>query len=428
MSTIDIDTQAARTAVQTLSMRTGLTVGVSTALQVLQGSLSILSPFGAFSAVYSLLSESKREVDDIEADVARLVSTVSSAIDAYEVADGGSSGGGVPSVLGGLFSDPRVLEMVGPGGTLSLGIGALGLFLPTWAGFGDTEGEGSLLHGEGTVKYGSSTLTGFGDLLGFETKTEVKSGLKSTLEGDDDPLAKFNIFDVKGSADGYLARGGTTLKDEFGEAELKGYIGRAGVEGEAQLGLVTWDEKKQEWVLNPALVLGGKAYADGLFGSVDQQVGNDDYNVHGSLEGSVGHAEAGAKAQVSKEGVKLEASAEAAVFSGEAKSGFTLFGIDFDVGVEGNAIAVGGEASLNASSEGVSAKIGGSLGVGGAISVDIDWSDADFPSLDEIGDAVGDGMEAAGEWFSDVGDAVSDGLEDAGDWIGSTWNGIWSKF
>lgn len=104
--------------------------------------------------------------------------------------------------------------------------------------------------------------------------------------------------------------------------------------------------------------------------------------MHGSADGSVlgAKAEAGAGVTVNENGsssVKAKAEAEAYVAKGEVSGGFTIFGVDIDLGVEGM-VGVQAEAGGEVSSSGFSFDVG--LGpIGGEVK--IDWSDFKLPGI-----------------------------------------------
>lgn len=182
---------------------------------------------------------------------------------------------------------------------------------------------------------------------------------------------------------------GFNLKNgEFGittKGELSGYVAKGQVEGQIGLlsgsaevtaitGAVSGEAKAvlfENGVFNPELKLKAGAEATGLKGSVDTKFGTDDFNVHAGAEGSVGTASAEAEFAISKSGASLSAEAGAAVFKGEVKSGFEIFGITVDLSVEGEALAVG--AKFEAGVDEDSIELGGKLsflaGLGGKIKI-----------------------------------------------------------
>lgn len=118
--------------------------------------------------------------------------------------------------------------------------------------------------------------------------------------------------------------------------------------------------------------------------TVKGQLGSDDYNVHAAATGKVMTAEAKAEGYVGTDGLKAKASAEVCAVKGEVKTGITIMGVKIDATVEGKAGALGGEAGIEATSEGVSANVGASALLGIELKVNVDWSDAKLPSYNDI--------------------------------------------
>jgi len=73
------------------------------------------------------------------------------------------------------------------------------------------------------------------------------------------------------------------------------------------------------------------------------------------------------------DGIGVGAGASAAVFKGEVKQGFTLFGVNFDVTAEGEALAVGAKANLGIDDN--SFELGGKLSAlaGLGLNLKINW-------------------------------------------------------
>lgn len=346
MSDINVNVPAARSAVCALSNQVGVTVTLSSLISMTLGCVGLLGGTRIAAAAVELLNGSNNSVAVVENNIQRLISTVNSALDAYEAADSElqqkilKQSGSLKSLLEKLFSDGFALWQ-GNSGDIPIG--------PALLGF---------------------TASLAGSFLGLEGK--IKNKAKFSLEDGE--------VSIEGSAGlkAYLAKGNVAIKNGLSKTEIEAFLGEAGVKAKAKGILFENGE------FNPSVEAEVKAEANMLSGSIKNQTGTDDVNIHSSASGSVGYAEASAGVSVSKDGVNVSASAEASLFKGEAKSGFTLFGIDIDVGVEGKAFSIGGEASCNATGQSASAKIGGSLGLGFGLSINIDWSKAKFPSWEDI--------------------------------------------
>ena len=74
-------------------------------------------------------------------------------------------------------------------------------------------------------------------------------------------------------------------------------------------------------------------------------------------------------------GVSGKAGAEAYLAEGSISGGFTIFGIEVDVGASGKAGGAGVEAGGRVTTGGISGEIGAGLGLGLGLELSIDWSD-----------------------------------------------------
>ncbi len=98
------------------------------------------------------------------------------------------------------------------------------------------------------------------------------------------------------------------------------------------------------------------------------QLGNDQFNAHGSVSGSSYTADAKAslglgqftdKNGKSHFGVQAEAGADAYIVEGEAKAGFTIFGVKFNVtGSAGVGVAASAKAGVTADKAEAKFKLG----------------------------------------------------------------------
>ena len=70
-----------------------------------------------------------------------------------------------------------------------------------------------------------------------------------------------------------------------------------------------------------------------------------------------------------------KAGAEAYLAEGSISGGFTIFGIEVDVGASGKAGGAGVEAGGRVTTGGISGEIGAGLGLGLGLELSIDWSD-----------------------------------------------------
>lgn len=185
-----------------------------------------------------------------------------------------------------------------------------------------------------------------GDWLGYEYKEP-----KGYAAWD----FKNNEVGIGGNVgiEAYLGKG--EVKGEIGvlSGNLSGTVGQVGAQAEAKAALFS------DGQFDPELSVKAKAEAYGIKGAAEGQVGNEDYNLHAGAEGAVGAASAEASAFVNKDGVGANVGASAAVFKGEVKTGFTLFGINVDLSAEGEAISAGAEANFGVTKDEI--EVGGKL-------------------------------------------------------------------
>lgn len=261
--------------------------------------------------------------------------------------------------------------------------------------FGDLKGEGSLLKGE---SHGESDIFGSdaaGTLTGalFYGQYSVKNKMSFKLKDENGnwDLKSFG-FVSKLKATGALAKG-----------EAKGNIGKlsGALEGSLLTGAVSGEVKAtiyDDGKINPSVKAGVKGSVSAAKGSAEVAYGDKNYDVHGSAEGDLLHAEAEAEVGAgylgkdddgnSRYGVSAKAGAMASVAEGKVKGGFTFLGIKVNAGVKGYAGAVGVEAGGSITTNGVKASFAGAAAIGGGIDIEVDWSGFDDWAKDTINNIV----------------------------------------
>lgn len=240
-----------------------------------------------------------------------------------------------------------------------------------------------------------------GDILGASVSTDLKSGWDITkgYVGVEGSLG-VDVHAVSGRVKANIGDLSTEAGVEVGSASAKG-----------EIGATLFKDGK----FAPSIGVEGKAEASVLKGDVGVQYGSETHNAHADAKGKLlgAEAEASFKAGVitetkdgvtkTKFGAKGEVGAEAYLAQGEVKGGFTIFGIDFDVSVEGKLGGAGASAGGEVTSGGVGASLDLGFGAGAGVNFSIDWSDADFSAISDfagdVSDAVGDGIEAIGDFF-----------------------------
>ncbi|MBQ2904664.1 MAG: hypothetical protein IJE48_09730 [Clostridia bacterium] len=253
-----------------------------------------------------------------------------------------------------------------------------------------------------------------GDFLG----ASVSTGGKANWD-----LNKGNVG-VEGNikAEVHLASGELEANVGYLNGKIEGKVGSAEAKGSLEASL--WKDGK----FAPSIGVEGKASANVAEGGIEASFGSDNYNVHSSAEGSVlgAEAEASAKAGVitykdkdgtikTKYGAEAKVGAEAYLAQGEVKTGFTLFGIEFNASVEGKVGGGGAAAGGEVTSGGIGASLDLGLGVGVGVDVSVDWSGFD---VSEVKETFNNAVDAVGDGINAVGNAVEDGLDALGDLFG----------
>ncbi len=178
---------------------------------------------------------------------------------------------------------------------------------------------------------------------------------------------------------------------------LKGKVSASGkygeVSAEAAAGVVSsgiaasiYAKKDENGKYRAGAEVKASASAKGLTGSVSGRAGTSKNNVHATASGTLGGAEAEAKAGIKADSngefkAYAAAGAEAYAAKGEVKGGITIFGIKIDAAVEGKAGAIGAKAGGEVSNSRASVDVGASFGLGAGIKISVDWSDFELPKF-----------------------------------------------
>ena len=126
------------------------------------------------------------------------------------------------------------------------------------------------------------------------------------------------------------------------------------------------------------------ASVSALSGEARGDIGDENLEMYGEAEVDVLTAEASLQAGsiTTDEGehvVGIQGKAIAAAATGGVEAGFKVFGIEIGVTADGYAGAVGIEGEATIGSDGADFGFGAAEGIGGAIGISIDWSDAALP-------------------------------------------------
>lgn len=252
----------------------------------------------------------------------------------------------------------------------------------------DLDIKGAVLSGEKKVTtefHGINVgASASGDLIGGSVTT--KSSASWDLEDKDASIEKSIV------AEGHLATGELSGNVGLFGGKVSGTVGSVSATGTVGASLF------KDGKLSPALEAELKAKAVVAEGEAEVKFGNDMINTHAGAEGSVLGAEASAKGGIGKitfedkatgktktgYGVQGEVSAEAYLAEGEVSGGFTIFGIDIDVGLSGKAGGAGVEAGGSVTTSGISGKLGAGLGLGVGVELSVDWSDFELPKWEDL--------------------------------------------
>lgn len=210
------------------------------------------------------------------------------------------------------------------------------------------------------------------------------------IKFDDNGNPVWDEFDIGagiyGKAEGHLLKTETEGNWGYLNGSIDASIGNVGADGEAGVSLF------EDGKFAPSIKLEGSVEASAIKLGGESSFGTDSNNIHVQGDATILGAEAKAEGGIgritveddsgNKEvvfGVKGELKAEAYAAEGSVSGGFTLFGIDFDVELEGKAggggVGCGGSATTN----GVSGSVDLGLGLGVGLDISVDWSDFEWP-------------------------------------------------
>lgn len=166
---------------------------------------------------------------------------------------------------------------------------------------------------------------------GYEATGEISLGIEDFSEG---------YIGVEGKLEGYLLKGEAHGEIGLlsGDASIK--IGGASVGGNVKCELFDdgeWDFEFEAEAVAEAYVAKGEASV---------RFGTEDNNAYVAGEGYVCVAEARGEIEIDEDGFEVKGEVGAAVLKGEARWGFTLFGIKVEATAEGEVLGVGAGAGF----------------------------------------------------------------------------------
>lgn len=239
-----------------------------------------------------------------------------------------------------------------------------------WSGKAEAEAEANVWSGGASLENEFFSVDAEGKALHAEA--DASAGFNFFGDGD----KNVNAY-AKAHAEAAVAQGEVDFSVFDGLATYKasGEVLAAAATANASINLY------REGILVPGAQASAKAEAYVAHGKNEGQLGIDDFNAHGSAEGSVLGAYAKAEAGVGfmengKVGLYAEAGAGAYLAKGEVKGGFTIFGIDVDVKA-GGSIEAGANAGVKFVADKHSVDLGAKLAavLGLDVEISIDWSD-----------------------------------------------------
>lgn len=229
-----------------------------------------------------------------------------------------------------------------------------------------------------------------GDFLGASWKRKLESGVKWKEETDaqGNKIRKLdNVSLITAAVAGEVHAAKGSAKGHIGllRGEISGSVGEIG--GKGQLSAALYRDGK----LSPQIDAGAEVSVVGMQAKGETGVGTENNNLHVGAEGKVGVANANAEIGAGKVfytnkkgntvegyGFKAEAGAEAYAAEGRISGGFTLFGVDIDVGITGKTGGGGAKIGGAVTTGGVGGSVGVGIGVGVGLDFSIDWSNFKF--------------------------------------------------
>lgn len=220
-----------------------------------------------------------------------------------------------------------------------------------------------------------------GELFGASYNTEKYQAKVQWKQGEDKAWSSKELG-VRASNEGeaHIAKGSIAGTIGYLSGKASGSVGK--VSGKGSVGANLFKDGK----LSPQLYLEGSLKGTVAEGKGEAAFGTENTNVHANAKGEVLTGEVKGDVQLGRityekngkkiqaTGVKAEVGAEAYVATGSLSGGFTIFGIDIDIGVSGKAGGVGGKMGGYATTGGVKGTFSAGLGVGAGIDISIDWS------------------------------------------------------
>lgn len=238
--------------------------------------------------------------------------------------------------------------------------------------------KGSLEVG-GNILGKDAELSLEGELLGASYEKKLESGITIDKDGNIDSLT---LLEAELGGEAHLAKG--SASGSWGRLSGNASAAVGVVSAVGTIGASLFKDGK----FAPQIGAKAEAKAVAAQGEVEGKYGSEDFNAHGKAEGELGTASAYAETQVGlvtyKDkngnevtgwGAKGEVGAEAYLATGKVSGGYTIFGIDIDVGLEGKVGGAGVTAGGGVTTGGIGGSVSLGAGLGLGLDVSIDWTD-----------------------------------------------------
>lgn len=254
-----------------------------------------------------------------------------------------------------------------------------------------------------------------GDLTGNRVKQESKS-LVNNLEGESfygDPQATLWGRNITESHEVNLLDGKETLDWKIGEGTVQARVGSAEWHKSAEMGLYVYSAEKNgniKKIFSPGVSaeVGGSASvlrfnADGTLLRYGEGV--ESIGIYGKVDAQVLSAEARTKVSLNSNEIYAGASAEANLVKAGGSTGLSILGTK--IGISGAVkVGVGGHAEVGVTDGKFKADIGGALGPGVDLGLEIDTSGtvaAVSDAVQPVKDFAADAYQGITDWSYELG-------------------------
>lgn len=189
--------------------------------------------------------------------------------------------------------------------------------------------------------------------------------------------AEVNVSAALAETGGNFVVGDPDILGVKGDAKVSAVSGEAKVATNFEAFDIGFDPLTGSYICTPP-GFSGEAGAEASIakGEASISAGNEFASIKGKVEGVALKASASAEAQADfMEGdIYVHAEAGAAILEGEVSSGFNILGLDTEIALKGEALAVGVEGGIGVKDDCIEIDISAALGLGAGASIKIDYS------------------------------------------------------